>query len=61
MSNAVNLNIFKGFELSNNRMVISRLQYVDDTLCIREASIEILSTLKAMLRGFEIVSGLKYG
>jgi hypothetical protein len=39
--------------------VISHLQYADDTLCIGEASIENLWTLKALLRGFEMVSGLK--
>jgi len=35
------------------------IQYADDTLCICEASIENLWTLKALLRGFEMVSGLK--
>jgi hypothetical protein len=35
------------------------LQYADDTLCIGEASIENLWTLKAILRGFELISGLK--
>jgi hypothetical protein len=38
---------------------VSILQYADDTLCIGEASIENLWTLKALLRGFEMVSGLK--
>jgi hypothetical protein len=38
---------------------ISYLQYAVDTLCIGEASIDNLWTLKAMLRGFELTSGLK--
>ena len=35
------------------------LQYADGTLCIGEASVENSWTLKALLRGFEMVSGLK--
>jgi len=40
---------------------IRRLLFVlaDDTLCVGEATIENLWTLKALLRGFEMVSGLK--
>lgn len=59
MENAVNRNLFKGFEVKRGGTVISHLQYADDTLCIGEASIENLWTLKALLRGFEMVSGLK--
>ncbi|WJX24306.1 beta-amyrin 28-monooxygenase [Trifolium repens] len=40
-------------------MPVSILQYADDTLCIGEATVENLWALKAMLRGFELVSGLK--
>ena len=59
MRNAVNRNLFRGFEVGHNGLVISHLQYADDTLCIGEASVENLWTLKALLRGFEMVSGLK--
>lgn len=59
MRNAVNSNSFKGFDLGNNRIVVSHLQYADDTLCIGEATVDNLWTLKALLRGFEMVSGLK--
>jgi len=59
MDNAVNQNLFKGFEMMKGGMIISHLQYVDDTLCIGEATINNLWTLKALLRGFKIVSGLK--
>jgi hypothetical protein len=38
---------------------VSLLQYADDTLCIGEASVENLWALKAVLRGFEMASGLK--
>lgn len=40
-------------------MVISHIQYANDTICIGKATIENLWTLKALLRGFEMVSGLK--
>jgi hypothetical protein len=59
MVNAVNRNLFKGFEIKRGGTVISHLQYADDTLCIGEASVENLWTLKALLRGFELVSGLR--
>jgi hypothetical protein len=59
MKSVVDQNLFKGFEVKRGGTVISHLQYADDTLCIGEASIENLWTLKALLRGFELVSGLK--
>jgi hypothetical protein len=42
MKRAVDLNLFKGFKIGNHGPCISHLQYADDTLCIREASIENL-------------------
>jgi hypothetical protein len=59
MRNAVNRNLFRGLEVGRNDLVISHLQYVNDTLCIGKASVENLWTLKALLRGLEMVSGLK--
>jgi hypothetical protein len=59
MNNAVNRNLFKGFEVKRDGSVISHLQIADDTLCVREASNENLWTIKAVLRGFEMASGLK--
>jgi hypothetical protein len=59
MKKAVTLNRFKGFKVGNRGVVISHLQYADDTLCLGEATFENLWTLKAILRGFELVSGLK--
>jgi hypothetical protein len=56
---AVELSLFKGFSVGRLPVVISHLQYADDTLCIGEASLENLWTLKAILRGFETASGLK--
>jgi hypothetical protein len=59
MKRAVELNSFHGFRVGNSDVVISHLQYADDTICVGEASIDNLWSLKAILRGFEMVSGLK--
>jgi hypothetical protein len=40
MRKVVDLEIFKGFSVGRNPVVISHLQYADDTLCIGEASVE---------------------
>ncbi|KAK2449806.1 hypothetical protein QL285_008962 [Trifolium repens] len=59
MRKAVEVGRFKPFVVGRNGMPISILQYADDTLCIGEASVENLWALKAVLRGFEMASGLK--
>jgi len=59
MRNAVAANLFNGFDFGGSNLVISHLQYADDTLCIRKASVQNLWTMKAVLRGFEMASGLK--
>jgi hypothetical protein len=59
MKKAVETNRFRGFKVGSNGVIVSHLQYADDTLCISEASIENLWTLKAILRAFEMVPGLK--
>jgi hypothetical protein len=58
MQRAEDLSLFKGIMIRNGPS-ITHLQYADDTLCIGEASVENLWTLKAILRGFELASGLK--
>jgi hypothetical protein len=59
MRNAVRLNLFEGFKLKEEGKVYSHLQYADDTLCVGKATVGNLWTLKALLRGFEMASGLK--
>jgi hypothetical protein len=59
MKKAVEMNRFRGFKVRDSDVVISHLQYADDTICVGEASINNLWALKAILRGFEMVSGLK--
>ncbi|MCI10579.1 RNA-directed DNA polymerase (Reverse transcriptase), partial [Trifolium medium] len=59
MRRAVDINLFHGFNIGRNGPSISHLQYADDTLCIGDASVENLWTIKAILRGFELASGLR--
>jgi hypothetical protein len=59
MRRAVEIGRFNGFRVGRNGVVLSHLQYADDTLCIGEATLENLWTLKAVMRAFEMVSGLK--
>ncbi|MCH88028.1 ribonuclease H protein [Trifolium medium] len=59
MRKAVEIARFKPFLVGTEAMPVSLLQYADDTLCIGEAAADNLWTLKAVLRGFEMASGLK--
>jgi hypothetical protein len=59
MRTAVERGRFQPFLVGREGLPVSILQYADDTLCIGEASVENLWTLKAVLRGFEMASGLK--
>jgi hypothetical protein len=59
MKKAVEQNCFRGFRIGRQGVEISHLQYADDTLLIGEPTINNLWTMKAILRGFELVSGLK--
>jgi hypothetical protein len=52
---AISLGYFKGFQVSPE-VSVSLLQYADDTLFIREASVENLWAMKVILRWFELVS-----
>jgi hypothetical protein len=56
---AVEKRRFKPFLVGRGNLPVSILQYADDTLCIGEASVDNLWALKAVLRGFELASGLK--
>lgn len=53
------LKLFKGFSFKNEGMVVSHLQYTDDTLCIGKPTMDNLWMLKALVRGFEMMVGLK--
>jgi hypothetical protein len=59
MRKAVEIDKFKPFRGGHEGVLVSLLQYADDTLCIGEATMENLWTLKVVLRAFEFASGLK--
>ena len=59
MRNVVRLNLFEGFRFHREGMMLSHLQYADDTICIGKASVDNLWTIKALLTGFEMASRLK--
>jgi hypothetical protein len=59
MNRAVSLGFFKPFVIKNSGVVVSHLQYADDTLFVGDACVENLWCMKAILRWFELMSGLK--
>jgi hypothetical protein len=59
MRRAVDVHRFTPFLVGRDELPVSILQYADNTLCVGEATVDNLWTLKAILRGFEMVSGLK--
>ncbi|KAK2356246.1 hypothetical protein QL285_093594 [Trifolium repens] len=59
MRQAVTFHRFGPFKVGSENLPVSHLQYADETVFIGEANVENLWTMKAMLRGFELASGLK--
>ena len=59
MRTAVEANLYKGFNIGDSEVSIRLLQYADDTIFFGEASMDNLKAIKAILRTFELVSGLK--
>ncbi|XP_045821935.1 uncharacterized protein LOC123914805 [Trifolium pratense] len=58
MKKAVDVGRFRGFKV-NDSLHFQLLQFVEDTIIMREGRWENFWTIKSMLRGFELVSGLK--
>ena len=59
MRQAVHKNLFRSFLVGKNREPINILQYADDTIFFGEAVWDNIHAIKAILRGFELASGLK--
>ncbi|PNX93719.1 ribonuclease H [Trifolium pratense] len=59
MRKADELGFFKRIKIGEPNIVLSHLQYADDTLFIGEACVKNLWCMKAILRWFELISGLK--
>ncbi|GKV48894.1 hypothetical protein SLEP1_g55681 [Rubroshorea leprosula] len=51
--------LFKGVKIGEGGMVVSLLQFADDTVFMGKAEVENLRTVKAILHWFELISGLK--
>ena len=51
--------MYKAYQVGSNKVEISLLQFADDTIFLGEADMENVKTIKAVLRSFELVSGLK--
>ncbi|XP_028186427.1 uncharacterized protein LOC114373081 [Glycine soja] len=56
---AIAENMYKGYLVGSKKVDISILQYADDTIFFGEATMENVRALKATLRAFELISGLK--
>ena len=56
---AIAENLYKGYSVGSKNVNISILQYADDTIFFGKASMENVRALKATLRAFELISGLK--
>jgi len=56
---AVKANLLSGLRIGRKEVELSILQFADDTLFFCKDSFSNVVTLKAILRGFELASGLK--
>ena len=59
MREAVNKQLFTEFPVGKNKIPVSILQYVDDTIFFGEATLQNVKVINAILRVFELASGLK--
>ena len=56
---AVSHNLFKGIKVGYDGLLVSHLQYADDTIIFCEPVTEQLLNVKRVLRCFQVMSGLK--
>ncbi|GKV09632.1 hypothetical protein SLEP1_g21103 [Rubroshorea leprosula] len=59
MASAVDKGTYKGVRVGNEGVMVSHLQFADDTVFFGEASEDNISAVKAIMRTFELASGLK--
>lgn len=50
--------LISGFTVENSSMEINHLQFVDDIIVFCDAKVEEINSLKAILKWFEMISGL---
>ncbi|XP_058784295.1 uncharacterized protein LOC131659071 [Vicia villosa] len=58
MEKAISLGEFRGFMIKDQE-AISMLQFADDTIILAEGDLANIWSIKSILRGFEIMSGLR--
>lgn len=51
--------LVKGFKLGNNNVLVSHLQFVDDTIIFCEARREYINIIRIILKYFERILGLR--
>ena len=59
MREAAQKNLYRSFLVGKRKEPINILQYADDTVFVGEVAWENVYAVKALLRGFELASGLK--
>ncbi|GKV48452.1 hypothetical protein SLEP1_g55265 [Rubroshorea leprosula] len=59
MQSANEKNLYRGVRIGNGNLLVSHLQFADDTLFFGEASEENIQAIKSIMRTFELASGLK--
>ncbi|GKV27405.1 hypothetical protein SLEP1_g36578 [Rubroshorea leprosula] len=59
MAAAIEKKMYKGVKVGNGDLMVSHLQFADDTMFFGEATEENIWAIKCIVRTFEMVSGLK--
>ena len=59
MREAVHKNLYRSYLVGKKREPVNILQYADDTVFVGEVDWQNVHAIKALLRGFELASGLK--
>lgn len=59
ISRTVELHLLLGVIVESSELVVSHLQYTDDTIILVDSTVVNLWTIKAILHGFELASGLR--
>ena len=59
MKEAISKHCFHNFMVGKNKVAVNILQFADDTIFFGEASMDNIQVIKAILRSFEIASGLR--
>ena len=59
MREAINKSLYRSYMVGKQKEPVNILKYADDTVFVGEVSWENVTVVNAMLRGFEMVSGLK--